>query len=57
MKHERYSNQLKILREKSASKSQGQHAGQFNSFRYESPCVATKIEIHRECFPWNFAKF
>ena len=57
MKHERYSNQLKILREKTASKSQGQHAGQFNSFRYESPCIATKTEIHRECFPWNFAKF
>ena len=42
------------MEEISASKFQGQHAGQF---RYESWCSATKTEIQCGCFPRNFAKF
>ena len=42
-----YSNQSKIFREITASKFQGQHAEQFNFYRYEVICPATKTEIHR----------
>ena len=52
-----YSNQWKILREKIASEFQGQHAVQFNCCRYEGLSPATKTEIHRGCFQWNFPKF
>ena len=36
-------------------KFKGKHAAQLNFCRYESLCP--KAEIHRVCFPWNFAKF
>ena len=28
-----------------------------NFCKYEGLCPATKTEIHRRCFQWNFAKF
>ena len=45
MKLESYSCQLKIFREITASKFQGQHATQFNFCRYLGLCPATKPEI------------
>ena len=47
MKQKRYRNQLKIFRKITASKFQGQYAGQFNFCRYEDLCSATTTEIHR----------
>ena len=48
---------MKISREVTASEFQVHYATQFNFCKYEGLFLATKIEIHRRCFQWNFAKF
>ena len=51
-----YSNQSRIFQEISTLKFQGQHASQSNFYRHEGLCPATKTEIHRCWFRWNFKK-
>ena len=51
-----YSNQSRIFQEITTLKFQGQHASQSTSCRYEGLCPATKTEIHRCWFRWNFEK-
>ena len=51
-----YSNQSRIFQEISTLKFQGQHASQSNFYRHEGLCPATKTEIHRCWFRWNFEK-
>ena len=51
-----YSNQSRIFQEITTLKFQGQHASQSNFCRHEGLCPATKTEIHRCWFRWNFEK-
>ena len=51
-----YSNQSRIFQEITTLKFQGQQASQFTFCRYEGLCPATKSEIHRCWFRWNFEK-
>ena len=45
----------KIFQEITSSKSQGQHAVQFNFCRFEGLLYALQLkQIHRGCFPRNF---
>ena len=51
-----YSNQSRIFQEITTLKFQGQQASQFTFGRYEGLCPATKTEIQRCWFRWNFEK-
>ena len=51
-----YSNQSRIFQEITTLKFQGQHAPQSNFCRHEGLSPATKTEIHRCWFRWNFKK-
>ena len=49
-----YSNQSRIFQQITTLKFQGQHASQSNFCRYKILCPATKTEISRRWFRWNF---
>ena len=49
-----YSIQSRIFQEITTLKFQGQHAPQSNFCRHEGLSPATKTEIHRCWFRWNF---
>ena len=51
-----YSNQSRIFQEITTLKFQGQYASHSNFCRHEGLCPATKTEIHRCWFRWNFEK-
>ena len=51
-----YSKQSSIFQEITTLKFQGQHNSKSNFCRHEVLCPATKTEIHRWWFRWNFKK-